>query len=438
MRQTSRISFAKNQAYEKGHDAMIKILRFLLCLEKTVITGARIRDNGIAVSVRPHKREMRRCPECGRRCPVYDRSGSPRSWRALDLGTVMCWLEFEMERVECPEHGVLACRVPWARHGSWFTRGFEDQVAWLTTHCSKTVVAQLMRIDWKTVGPICKRVADDLEASRGGSRFDGLRRLGVDETSYKKGHKYLTVVVDHERNRVVWACKGHGKSQLNAFFDLLTEEQRDAIEVVTADGATWIADVVEARCPNAERVMDPFHVVSWATSALDELRKQAWRDARKDKSAEGRAAARSVKGSKYSLLKNPEDLTERQASSLEAVARSDKRLYRGYLLKEGLRDVYKAASAEEARARLESWLSWACRCRIPEFVELSRKVRRRRDAIVRAVELGVSNARIESMNNKIKLTIRMGYGFRNIDNLIALIMLRCSDLQPQLPGRMAA
>ena len=417
---------------------MIKILRFLLCLKKTVIEGVEFRENGIAVAVRPHKREMHRCPKCGRRCPVHDRSGSPRSWRALDLGTSKCWLEYTMERVACPEHGVLACMVPWARHGSWFTRGFEDQVAWLMVHCSRTVVAQLMRIDWKTVGPVCKRVAGDLEAARGGSRFDGLRRIGVDETSYKKGRKYLTVVVDHERNRVVWACRGHGKSQLNAFFDLLTDEQRAAIEVVTADGATWIADVVGTRCPNAERVMDPFHVVSWATSALDELRKQAWRDARKDGSAEGKAAAKGIKGSKYPLLMNPEDLTERQASSLEAVVRSDRRLYRGYLLKEGLRDVYKAADAGEARARLDSWLSWACRCRIPEFVELSRKVRRRRDAIVRAVEPGISNARIESMNNKIKLTIRMGYGFRNIDNLIALIMLRCSDLQPQLPGREAA
>ena len=131
-------------------------------------------------------------------------------------------------------------------------------------------------------------------------------------------------------------------------------------------------------------------------------------------------------------------MTKHKAASLESVARSDKRPYRGYLLKKGLRDVYKAGDADEAKARLESWLSWACRCRIPEFVGLSKKVRKRKDAIVRAVELGVSNARIESMNNKIKLTVRMGYGFRNIDNLIALIMLRCSDLQPQLPGRMAA
>ncbi len=105
------------------------------------------------------------------------------------------------------------------------------------------------------------------------------------------------------------------------------------------------------------------------------------------------------------------------------------------MLKEGLRDVFKSADSEEACMRLRSWLSWACRSRIPEFVKLSRKVRKRKDAIVRAITLGVSNARIEAINNKIKLTVRMGYGFRNIDNLIALVMLRCSDLRPVLPGR---
>lgn len=433
---------------------MIKILRFLLGLEKTVIEGVRFCGEALVVSVRPYRREAHRCPKCGRSCPVYDKAAAPRLWRSLDLGSAVCHLEFAMERVECPEHGVVACRVPWARHGSWFTYAFEDQVAWLATYCSKTVVAQLMRIDWKTVGPICERVVADLERARGGSRFDGLVRIGIDETSYKKGHKYLTVVVDHGKGRVVWACKGHGKGELNAFFDLLSDEQRASIEVVTADGATWIADVVEERCPGAERVMDPFHVVSWATDALDELRKQAWRDAaRKAKAAPKRKRgrprtgevanpekqeARKVKGSRWALLKNPEDLNEHQACTLEAIARSDKRLYRGYLLKEGLRDVYKAEDGNGARERLDAWLSWACRCRIPEFVELSRKVRKRKDAIVRAVELKISNARIEAINNKIKLTIRMGYGFRNIDNLIALVMLRCSDLHPQLPGRMAA
>lgn len=140
---------------------------------------------------------------------------------------------------------------------------------------------------------------------------------------------------------------------------------------------------------------------------------------------------------RFPLLKNPEDLSEGQASALGALRRSGTAPWRGYLLKEGLRAVFRGDPAD-ARASLDRWLSWACRCRIPQFVELSRKVRREREGILRAIELGVSNARVEAVNNKIKVAVRQGHGLRNIDNLIALVMLRCSDLRPALPGRAAA
>ena len=147
--------------------------------------------------------------------------------------------------------------------------------------------------------------------------------------------------------------------------------------------------------------------------------------------------ALAQRGLRLPLLKNPEDLTAGQAASLGALRSSGAALWRGYLLKEALRAVFHGdpAGARGAPAR---WLAWACRSRIPLFVELSRKVRRKREGILRAIELGVSNARVEAVNNKIKVAIRQGYGFRNIDNLIALVMLRCSDLRPALPGRAAA
>lgn len=259
----------------------------------------------------------------------------------------------------------------------------------------------------------------------------------------------MTVVVDHDRGRVVWASEGHGKRQLNDFLDQLTDVQRGSIEVVTADGSRWIADVVAERLPGAELAVDPFHAVSWATEALDDLRREAWREARRaprPKRGRGRPrkgeeapadSAKGVKGLRFPLLKNPEDLSEGQASALGALRRSGTALWRGYLLKEGLRAVFRGDPAD-ARASLDRWLSWACRCRIPQFVELSRKVRRKREGVLRSIELGVSNARVEAVNNKIKVAIRQGYGFRNIDNLIALVMLRCSDLRPALPGRAAA
>jgi transposase len=154
----------------------------------------------------------------------------------MDLARSACYLEYAPCRVRCPEHGVRTEAVPWARHGARFTRDFEDWVAWLAVRCTASAVSELARVEWHSVGGVCRRVYAELEAARGASRFDGVRRIGIDETSYKKGHKYVTVVVDHDRGCLIWAHEGTGKDVLNLFLDELTREQRRAIEVVTASG----------------------------------------------------------------------------------------------------------------------------------------------------------------------------------------------------------
>lgn len=437
--------------------SLSSVLKKLLNITLIVVESARIdADGSLVIVVRPRKSQLCRCFKCGQRRPVYDMPPTgPRRWRSLDFGTAKVFLEYALPRVSCPEHGVHPAAVPWAHHASRFTRDFEEQVAWLCVHANRSVVAALMRIDWKSVGGICKRVYDRLDAEAG-NRFGNLLRIGIDETSYKKGRKYMTVVLDHDTGRVVWCGKEHGKKTLRSFFGLLTEEQRASIEVVTADGARWIAEMVEEMCPNAERVMDPFHVVQWMTDLLDELRKEAWREAAKaekeakkdqprrkrgrprkgEEPAPGQASA--IKGSRYALLKNPENLTGGQQASLDKIAREHKPLYRAYLLKEDLRDVFKSPDGRTAGERLDKWLARACRSHNSKVKELSKKIRRHKDAIARSVELGISNARVEAVNNKIKLTVRMGYGFRNFDNLIALVMLRCSNLPITLPGRTQA
>lgn len=437
---------------------MNRILRFVLGLVKTVVENVRMEEGCIVVSARPHKRERRRCPVCGARCAPYDAPGGPRRWRAQDLARCKCYLEYRACRVKCPEHGVHVETVPWARPGSRFTRDFEDEVAWMAVHCTASAVAEAMRVEWHTVGGICSRVYADLESRRGVGRFEGLRRIGIDETSYKKGHKYITVVVDHDRGCLVWAHEGYGKEVLNLFLDELTREQRRAIEVVTADGARWIKALVKRRCPNARWVMDPFHVVSWMNDALDKVRCGEWREARdayraargSKKSKPGRPpkgegvpaevkalkdAADTIKGTKHALLKGGENMTDNQRKKLAELEKSGGRLFKAWALKEDLRAVFQAEDAPHAEKLLDDWLRRACRCRIPEVVEVNRKVRRRREDIIAAVELGISNGRVESINNKIKVTVRMGYGFRNTDNMISLLMLRCSDARPELPGR---
>ncbi len=168
---------------------MKRILRIALRLVHVVIESVRLEGDSAIPAVRAHKRYQGRCPACGRVVPVYDAMPHPRKWRTLDLGGTKCYSESELRRVSCPVHGVRVEAVPWARHGSRFSGPFEDEVAWLSVHCCRSVVSELARIDWKSVGPICKRVHDDLEAEHGGSRFDGLRRISIDEASYKKGYK---------------------------------------------------------------------------------------------------------------------------------------------------------------------------------------------------------------------------------------------------------
>jgi transposase len=125
----------------------------------------------------------------------------------LDAGTVKVWLEASAPRVTCRQHGVTVARVSWARHDSGFTRAFEDQAAWLATNASQSVVSRLMRVTWRTVGRVLRRTVAERQPSV--DLLDGLRRIGIDETSYRRGHRYLTVVVCHDTGRLVWAFPGN-------------------------------------------------------------------------------------------------------------------------------------------------------------------------------------------------------------------------------------
>ncbi len=386
----------------------------------------------VVVHVRPAKATRRRCGRCGVRAPGYDQGEGRRRWRCLDLGTLQCSLEADAPRVACPEHGPTVAQVPFARHGAGHTRDFDDQVAWLVTHTAKSTVCELMRIAWRTVGAIIERVVADGQAAH--DPFSGLRRIGIDEISYKRGHRYLTVLVDHDSGRLVWAAIGRDKATLEAFFDLLGEDRCSEVALVSADGAEWIADVVRKRCPNATLCTDAFHVVKWATDALDEVRREVWNEARRS-GRKGHAA--QLKGCRYALWKNPEDLTARQQAKLAFIAKVNHRLYRAYLLKEQLRLAIRA-KGKAGIAILGNWLAWASRSRIPAFVELARKIRRHRDGIEAAMTNNLSNALIESTNTKLRVLHRMAFGFKKPEHLIALALLDRGGYCPPLPGRRAA
>lgn len=417
-----------------------RVWQEVLGLERAVVESVDFDEDigAVVASVRPRKGAQRRCGRCGRRAPWYDRGepGGPRRWRGLDLGALPVWVEADAPRVKCPTHGPTVIAVPWARHGVGHTRDFDDTVAWLATQCSKTAVTELMRIAWRTVGAILARVSGDIDATV--DRLAGLRRIGIDEISYKRGHRYLTVVVDHDSGALVWAAAGRDEATLRSFFDALGPERSAQITHVSADAADWIATVVAERAPGAIRCADAFHVVAWATDALDEVRRQAWNEARGavNQRRAGRATghARALKRARYALWKNPENLTDRQREKLAWIARTDPRLHRAYLLKEGLRLVF-ALKGQPGKEALDRWISWARRCRIPAFVALQRRIVKHRATIDAALDSGLSNALIESTNTKIRLITRIAYGFHGPEPLIALALLSLGSHPPHLPGR---
>src|SRR4029450_2508266 len=145
--------------------------------------------------------------------------------RALDVGLLKAFVEADAPRVRCPEHGVVVAAVPWARHGAGHTRAVDDTTAWLAAHASKQAVREWLRTAWATVGRIVARVAADAEAAC--DRFEGLRRIGIDEISYKKAHRYLMVVGEQCTRQRGAAAPGRDQATLRGFFDLLGPERCD-------------------------------------------------------------------------------------------------------------------------------------------------------------------------------------------------------------------
>lgn len=405
-----------------------KMLARALGVEGAVVESVDFEGDALVLRVRPRREERKRCSRCRRRCPGYDDGDGVRRWRAHDVGLMTAYVEADAPpRVECPEHGVVVANVPWARRASRFTKGFEDTAAWMAVRTDKTTVSSLLRVAWRTVGAIVSRVSNEALARR--DPLERVTRIGIDEVSYRKGHRYLTVVVDHDTGRLLWAHPGLGEETLRKFFEAIGEKRRAAIELVSADAAAWIGNVVREQCPNAMLCIDPFHVVSWATKALDEVRRELWNELR-DRGEDERAKA--LKNSRWALVKNPERLTRKQRRKLREIERENQRLYRAYLLKEQLREVFRTTGVD-ALILLDSWLAWAGRSKLEPFKKVARAIRHHRDGINFALLHVLSNARIEAANGKLRLLTRMAYGFHSHAPLIALAMLKLGGLCPPLP-----
>ena len=418
------------------------------------------------------------CPFCGRKCPGYDapkRNNQKwlKSWRSLDWGNAMVVLKAQTHRISCPEHGVVVASIPWAYHDSGFTREFDKQVTWKAQNMSKSAVSKEMRISWQTVGKSITRVRNAEEPDITG-RYEGLQKLGIDEVSYQTGHSYLTILVNHDKSEVIDVAVGHSQEVLDSMLDKIPENIRNGITHVTADGAKWIRASVDKYCPNATFCIDSFHVVEWINESLSEVRLSEWRKAlgevqnlkeeRKDMKKDLKKAqkngdtediqylkdgihelnreikekekeAEKIKGSLYALGKNPDNLTESQLVRLNWLMVSSDALHRAYDRKEQIRMILKMKDPEEAAKELKKWIRWTSVSRLEPFKKLGEKIKRHFDDIINTITYGLSNALIELANNTIRQIINRAYGFRNVKNLMNMVLLSCTSRFKSLPNR---
>jgi transposase len=380
----------------------------------------------LIIVVEPDEQTRNRCPRCGA-------AGKPvehdvKRWRTLDVHGKRTFLEADLPRIICGEHGKITAAVPWARHDDRFSRAFEEFAAWKAAHMPWTRAAAELRVTWEALANLTARVAAD--AAAGQDQLEGLRRIGIDEKSWGKGSgKYLVIVTDHDTSRVVWVARGRDQATVRNFFAALGEQRAGLLTHVSADGADWIHPVVRDKAPQAELCLDAFHVVKWANERLDDLRRRLAGELR----AAGRGDEAATLGAGMrALRKDQRKLTPGQRGTLAQIAVTNKPLYKGYLIKEQIREAFKVKGSDGTKL-MRGVTAWAHRCRIPEFTALARTLSRYQDSIHATLDGGPSNGRAEALNAQVNALITRARGFRTATALMNMILFVHGGICPDSP-----
>ena len=401
---------------------MTTVLNKLLAVQGLWVRSLEIfAEAGVLWLVVAPRWRISRCGGCGRKVwRRHDRKW--RSWRHLDCFGQMTYLRYAIWRVRCRRCGVRTEQVPWAEVGGRFTRAFEQQVAWLAQRCDLTAVAEHFRISWATVRNILRRV---VQTEWNGDRsLDGLRVIGVDEISYRRHHKYLTVVVDHLSGRVVWAGKDRKVKTLLRFFRQLGPERAAQLEAISADMWEPYLIVLRKKAPQARVIFDRFHIVRHFNDALTRVRQQLIRDADPQ-------TRRSLKNTRFPVLKSPASRSAKDRRVLEEQVRANRQLYRAMLLKDDFMDLYTYRREGWAKRFLEGWLRRAMYSKIEPIKKVARMIRSHLDGVLGWVQWRISNGRLEGMNNRIRLLSHRSFGLHSAEALISLVYLCCGGIELQ-------
>lgn len=367
-----------------------------------------------------------RCPECDADCTLYDHQPE-RRWRHLDTCQYRTILHAQPPRSDCPEHGPRVVRLPWAEAGSRFTALFEAlAIAWLR-QASQSGVAELLRLSWDEVHGVLERAV-----RRGLQRrkAEPVPRLGVDEKSFRKRHRYLTVVNDLDRGRVLYVAEGRRQASLDGFWGTLMSAQLAGVEAVAMDMWDPYVASTRAHLDGAEDkiVYDKFHIAQHLANAVDQVRRAENKELRA-------AGDDQLKGSKYTWLRHPASFSAAAWKEFRRLREADLKTARAWALKETAMRLFDYRYVGAARKFFELWSSWASRSRLEPMLKVGRMLRARLDNILTYLKHRITNAASESINSRIQWVKATARGFRNQQNFINAIYFHCGglDLDPASP-----
>jgi len=361
------------------------------------------------------------CPVCGAPSPAYDTN--EKTWRHLNFFQYEAYLTARVPRVKCPNAGcgVKQVQVPWARAGSGFTLLFEALVMFLVREMPVKAAAALLGEHDTRIW----RVLDHyVQIARAQADYSDVKRVGIDETSARRGQDYISLFFDLDQRRLLFGTGGKDHATVKAFTEDLKAHGGTPENVTAAciDMSKAFIKGIREALPNAEITFDPFHLIQLMNDALGKVRAE-----------EARLFPELLHGSRYSFLKNPENLTEKQDETLTKLSRYRLKTGKAYLIKLALQDVYFAPTREDAATLLKSWYNWAIRCQIEQVKKVARTVKDHWNGILAWFDSKLSNGFLEAVNGLIQAAKRRARGYRSTKNLVNMAYLIAGKLDFRLP-----
>jgi len=359
------------------------------------------------------------CPECGQACPLHDHQ-SERTWRHLDTCQYQTLLHAELPRTRCEEHGVRVAEIPWAEPHGRFTALFERLVIdWLQA-ASQQAVADRMGLSWDEVHGIMERAVKRGLARRKAEPF---QYIGVDEKAFRKRHRYVTVVNDIDRGRVLYVAEDRKRKSLDGFWSTLTEEQLDSIEGVAMDMWEPYINSTKEHLPNGSEkiVFDKFHVAKHLSEGVDKVRRQENKQLHK-------AGDDRLVGTKYDWLKGRDKFKQKSWRAFCRLRRGNLKTSRAWAMREQAMKLWDYSYRGAAENHFRYWYRWATHSRLKPMIDKAKLLKKHLQNILTYLTHPITNALSESLNSKIQWVKYTARGYRNLDNFKTAIYFHCGGL----------